>query len=340
MMIGMFNEPTTLASAARLIGETLRSDYHIDPQDIFARLGIDTDDFFRTGARVSFVTMARLWRHAIAASGDPMLGFKVGARVVPSDFYVLGHAWLASATMLDALRRMSRYSAVFSTAIARVEVRPSPGGYLLTQTYAKTDPEPAKAARDASYAAFFRMCGFVNKESLRPLRAALTIPGEHRSSAYDDLFRCPISYGHPVEKWRFAAQDLESPLSGSVPDLVDVTDRIAEEYIASFDQNTVATAVRQQIMQMLPSGLADQQTVAERLYCSTSTLQRQLGAEGATYRSILDATRQELAERYLKAGEYTLAQIAFLVGFADQSNFARAFKRWTGMTPGEFRKAA
>lgn len=91
---------------------------------------------------------------------------------------------------------------------------------------------------------------------------------------------------------------------------------------------------------MLPSGHADQESIASRLYRSASTLQRQLGAEGTSYRTVLESTRRGLAEQYLKDGEYTQAQIAFMVGFSDQSNFARAFKRWTGLSPGEYQKAA
>jgi AraC-like DNA-binding protein len=102
----------------------------------------------------------------------------------------------------------------------------------------------------------------------------------------------------------------------------------------------VAQEVRESLIQLLPSGHIDQETVAQKLYRSRSTLQRQLGAEGTTYREILESTRQALAEKYLHASEYTQAEIAFMVGFSDQSNFARAFKRWTGMSPGEYQKAA
>ena len=133
---------------------------------------------------------------------------------------------------------------------------------------------------------------------------------------------------------------LEESLPGSIPDVATASDRIAENYIASLREGTVATAVRQMLVQMLPSGKVDQDAVAKRLYRSTSTLQRQLGAERTNYRHILDSTRRDLAQHYLKDGEYTQAQVAFLVGFADQSNFARAFKRWTGVTPSEYQKAA
>ena len=93
------------------------------------------------------------------------------------------------------------------------------------------------------------------------------------------------------------------------------------------------------IVQLLPSGKVDQDTVADRLHRSRSTLQRQLSGEGTSYRDILESTRQALAEKYLRDGDFSQAEIAFMVGFSDQSNFARAFKRWTGMSPGQFQKA-
>ncbi len=102
----------------------------------------------------------------------------------------------------------------------------------------------------------------------------------------------------------------------------------------------MATEIRQMLIQMLPSGRSDQDSVADRLYRSKSTLQRQLKSEGTSYREILDSTRRSLAEQYLKDGAYSQAQIAFMTGFTDQSNFARAFRRWTGVSPGQFQKVA
>jgi len=69
-------------------------------------------------------------------------------------------------------------------------------------------------------------------------------------------------------------------------------------------------------------------------------LQRELKSEGTSYREILESIRRSLVEQHLKDGAYTQAQIAFMTGFADQSNFARAFRRWTGVSPGQFQKAA
>jgi AraC-like DNA-binding protein len=137
-----------------------------------------------------------------------------------------------------------------------------------------------------------------------------------------------------------AAGDLEAPLQGAIPAVVESTSRIADQYLATLDSNTVAHRVRSELIQMLPGGDVDQEKIAARLYRSASTLQRQLGAEGLTYREVLDETRRELAEAYLHEGSHSQSQIAFLLGFADQANFSRAFKRWTGVTPGRYRKSA
>jgi AraC-like DNA-binding protein len=335
----MLHEPTTLASVARVVGETLHADYGIDPEPLFEDVGIDTRKFFRPGARTTFAKMTRLWEAALEASGDPLFGFRVGGRAMPSDFFVLGHAWIASASLLGAMNRLSRYRHVVSTAYGSMQLSCSGDTCEMAETFPK-DPLPAKAAMDGGYAAFMRLCDIVTETPVRPLRVELLASADGKEDAYTDLFRCPITFNAERELWIYAASDLEKPLAGSIPDVADATDRIADQYLASFDDGTVSIAVRELLVKLLPSGKADQERIAGKLYRSTSTLQRQLSSEGTTYRRLLDATRRELAERYLRDGRYSQAQIAFMVGFADQSNFARAFKRWTGMSPGEYQEAA
>ena len=104
----MLNEPTTIASVARLIGVTLRTDYDIDPEPLFAAANIDTTKFHRPGSRILQSKMNTLWRRAYELTGDDEFGVKVGLHVAPGDFFVLGHAWLASDTLLDAMQRLCR----------------------------------------------------------------------------------------------------------------------------------------------------------------------------------------------------------------------------------------
>jgi AraC-like DNA-binding protein len=73
---------------------------------------------------------------------------------------------------------------------------------------------------------------------------------------------------------------------------------------------------------------------------SPRSLQRKLAAEGVAYRKLVDAVRRELAESYLAAGNFTLTEISYLLGFSSQAAFSRAFKRWVGLSPQEFRGAS
>jgi AraC-like DNA-binding protein len=333
-------EPTTIASVARLVGETLESDYGLDPQPVFAEIQIDTGKFQKPGARVAFTKMTALWQRAAELTQDPEFGLKVGSRVAPGDFFVLGHAWLASDNLHDAFGRLCRYFNVLTTLGHHMEVRDLGKRYALVEDGANRLGEPEQVAKDASFTALLRMCDFVTPEPVRPLQVALPQPRNASPIDYSAVFGCAVTFDAAEESWEFGKSELDTLLTGSIPDVADATDRIAENYIASLDEGALAHDVRQMIVQLLPSGSVDQDTVAEKLHRSRSTLQRQLSGEGTSYRDILESTRQALAEKYLRDGDYSQAEVAFMIGFSDQSNFARAFKRWTGMSPGEFQKAA
>lgn len=336
----MLYETTTLATVARLIGESLEGDYGVDPGPVFDELGIQPSELLKPGARVSFATISKLWRNAVAVTNDPRFGFSVGKRAGVGDFFVLGHAWLASATLVEALRRLCRYSSVISTHGSVLELVKQGDKYALTESYPDGSVRRQQAATDAGFVAILGLCDLVTQVTVRPIRVSLTVAPGSDAAHYTELFRCPVAYGAESQVLVFSASDLEQPLTGSIPDLAEMTDRIASDYVRSLDSGAVATLVRTMLIQKLPSGRTDQDTVARLLHRSRSTLQRQLRVEGTSYKEILETTRRALAERYLADDEYSQAQIAFMTGFADQSNFSRAFKRWTGTSPGEFKKTA
>ena len=333
----MLNDPTTISSVARLIGETLQQDYGIDPESMYRETHIDPGKFRKPGSRVPFRKMHLLWQLATEASGETAFGIKVGSRVTPGDFYVLGHAWLASETLHGAFRRLARFMQVLSTARSSLEIREQGDSVALVETYANQLVQPQPAAMDAGFAALIQMCDCVTPTPIRPRRVVLPQWVSGRGVDYSAALGCPVAFGD-IEVWEFSRSDVDTRLAGSIPEVVDAVEAIADEYLSSLAEGAVAHEVREMLIQLMPSGRSGQETVAKRLYRSRSTLQRQLVAEGTSYRQILEETRRSLAEKYLRSDDYTQSEVAFMLGFTDQSNFARAFRRWTGMTPGEFRK--
>ena len=336
----MLHEPTTLSNIARLIGKTLEKDYGIDQARLFEQAQVDAKELDRPGSRVPLSKMTRLWDVAVFLTGDRQFGLKAGSRARPSGAHALGHAWLASATLRDALECYSRYAHVVSTAIPSTEVVEEDGMLVLVKSIQDPSIVTSRTAGEAWLAALLKLCEIIKCEPVRPLKVELVLPYDETRLYLEEFLQCPVTWGNERLKIYFSREQFEERLSGYVPEVVDSTSRIAEQYLESLDQSKVITDVRRLLVQMLPSGKADQDTIASRLYRSTSTLQRQLSAEGTSYRDILETTRRDLAENYLRDGDYTQAEIAYMVGFSDQSNFARAFKRWTGVSPGQYRKSA
>jgi AraC-like DNA-binding protein len=106
------------------------------------------------------------------------------------------------------------------------------------------------------------------------------------------------------------------------------------------DRNDTVTQVRQRIRESLPSGVPSQADVARVLALSPRTLARRLEEAGTSFTAIVDETRRALAEQYLQRTDFSVAEVAYLVGFAESSSFNRAFRRWTGHAPGDARAKA
>ncbi len=93
------------------------------------------------------------------------------------------------------------------------------------------------------------------------------------------------------------------------------------------------------VIERLPVGIPSQEMVADSLYMSVRNLQRKLQVEGNSYKQILDDVRQQLAEQYLKEKQRSIGEITYMLGFTEPSNFTRAFKRWTGLSPQVYQKS-
>jgi AraC-like DNA-binding protein len=81
-------------------------------------------------------------------------------------------------------------------------------------------------------------------------------------------------------------------------------------------------------------------TVGERVAMGPRTLQRRLKDQGVEFKALVDDTRRLFAVTYLRKPDHTLAEIAYLLGYSEVSAFNRAFRRWTGSTPSEYRRRA
>jgi AraC-like DNA-binding protein len=280
--------------------------------------------------------MRALWQMGKEASGDETIGLKAGRYAKPTHFYAFGYSWLASSTLLGAMQRLTRYMHVMSTASVIVSLTETTDSYALSAVFPDPSKAPPKEGIDCGMTALLALCDSIAEKEIRPLRVDLTCPAADQARAYREALRAPVRFNAELGTIYFDKAVLRQPLPLGAPEVAKATDRIAEQYIETLEPQRVASEVRRLLVTLLPSGNVDQDLVSGRLNRSTSTLQRQLKAEGLSYRDVLEGTQRNLAETYLRDKKYSLAQIAYLLGFSEQSNFSRAFKRWTSMSPRQY----
>lgn len=334
----MSKEPTTLTSVGQLIAEVLRDHYGVDPEPLFRRVGLDPALMANANARYPRARLMELWDAAADATGDPCIGLVVGFALRPTSYHALGYSWMASQNLHEAMDRLSRYYRVIATVPLQVELSEYADRYALEVTYPDPRYPSPPIALDSFLASIIRLCRTAANAHFHPEEVWLNHPDFGRPDEYIRHFAAPVRFDMDRIVMYFDKESLDTPLPGDNIDLVRANDAVVERYLENLDPQRVATEVRRLLIDLLPTGHANQQNIAKRLNKSVSTLQRQLGTEGTTFREIQDGTRQALAEEYVRDGKHSLSQIAYLLGFSDQSNFSRAFKRWHGVTPKDFQE--
>jgi AraC-like DNA-binding protein len=186
-------------------------------------------------------------------------------------------------------------------------------------------------------ATFLRMCRITTGENIKPLLVHLRRPRPPNTERYERFFGSPVEYNTETNRLCFERALVDAPLSTPNPELARVNDQTVIDYLARFDRASIAMQVRAEIIGRLPEGSPHQDTIAESLHVSLRSLQRRLKDENTSFKKLLEETRRELALQYIRDSHRPIAEITYLLGFSEHSNFTRAFKRWTGRSPAEFR---
>jgi AraC-like DNA-binding protein len=307
----------------------------IDPETILARAGITSEERGDPDARFDIGQADRLWRAAFEATDDPCLGFWVGRAVLPANLHALGFAWLSSRTLREGLQRFARYHRLLSTA-AVVELEDVQGGAQLLLEPARPHGLP-QGGLDASFAMVVGMCRAMANDPVSPLQVQMTRPEPPCSQELRTYFGCEVEYEATVGLVVFPNEVLDRVLPRQNPALAQANDQVATNYLAKLDKDDIRTRVREALLELMVDGKFSRAVVADRLHMSTRTLQRRLVEEGTSFKEELDNTRHELAIGYMRQQRMSVGEACFLLGFADQSNFSRAFRRWTGKSPMAYR---
>lgn len=219
---------------------------------------------------------------------------------------------------------------------ARLEVT---DGATPVLTMRSTTPGPLRApAQEYTFAALIGRAHHCAGGAWSPLRVEFSSDAPDDTREHVRIMRAPVRFGCAEARIVFSLEAWSAPVASNEPLLLSVLEDHARRLLAELPAGEdLAARVRDAIAPSLPEGEVTASAVARRLAMSERTLQRRLREHGASFGQLLDDTRLRVAKAHLADPSLSLAEVAWLVGFADQSTFSRAFKRWSGKPPGAWR---
>jgi len=300
---------------------------------LLAQAGFELKDLDGPDARAPLRKTGRLWKYALAATGDPAFGVKLARHYTYTTFHSLGYGMSASSTLKEAFERAQRYFRVVSDAVEFQFSRHDDEYHLILEP---TTEVPVESI-DALVGIFLRMCRLLAGREFAPLSIELCRSRPAVTEEFERSWRAPIQFGAGQNRLRFERAGIERILDSGNPELAQVSDAISARYLARLERFNIEGQVRELLTQRLCRSEPTQDQVARQLNMSARTLQRKLSDSGTTFKEILDETRHALALAYLSASEFSVGEITQRLGFSSSSSFTRAFRRWTGVSPSDWR---
>ena len=287
-------------------------------------------------SRLSLDEWSQLLQMIAARSPRPALGLAIGACVAPKHVGIIGYMALSCSTVGEALLRYARYQ--------RLVYDGNPGsviadGDAIEIRWGVERGVPGPLVDETAISLFISYVRFLVEEPLKPLLVTFVNPPPADITPYTEFFGCPVQFADTVTRVRFPLSHMTRELRQRDPALMELLSQQAEALLVALPAaDSFYDRLRSSIVRCIHDGNPDLPSVAGMMAMSTRTLQRRLQEKELEFNLVLDRIRSELAQRYLADKHLSFTDIALLLGYSEQSAFTRAFKRWFGVTPRDFKR--
>lgn len=278
------------------------------------------------------------FERAAEADADPVsLPLRVGASMQPDEYGPFGLAWKSATTLRGSLDRLVRYGLVL-TSVAGYAIEESFNGAFFHLLRTGERRLGMRLSNEANLAAVVAMARHVSAEPFSPRAVYFTHPAPSTVVHHEAFFECPVHFAAENDAILVSERSLDAPNKLGDPSISAFFDTHLSEEVGKLEQTVpLETLVRDHVATSLSEGVPTLSDVARHLGMSGRTLQRRLSERGQTFQTLVDDSRRSLATRLVGRGDVSLSEVSFMTGFADQSSFTRAFKRWAGRTPRSYR---
>ena len=301
-------------------------------------VGLGRSDLGDSETRIAYSAFVGLIERAAMLLGEPAYGLKLGTRHDVRDNGLLGFIALNSPTLGDALANVERYVAVTNEGIDAVFEHDSQGKAL---RFREADPALRGLRHNSEHSAarIAKAALELTRRKAFPLRVDFMHGRPNAAIDYEAVLGCPVRFHAEWDGVVFASETLGLPVSGADRKLLQVLESACRRIIGQRPrQQDLIHSVREYVVQHLAKGAAPFEAVARHVGMSGKTLERRLGERGTSYRALVDGVRFGLAKHYLVDTDFRLQQIAYLLGYSEPAPLVRAFRRWAGRTPRQYRE--
>lgn len=335
MRDGRSREDVTLSSCLilPLVSYLERSGF--PPAPILAAVGIAREDLLVAGARVPHEQAMKLWSEAVVATGDPQIGLHVARQVDDGVMDLIEYLARCSRTLGEAFDRTRTYFGLLHDQVRfRFERE---GEHATLQNEVPPGLSVAPAYSENALASTIVMIRRMTESEVPVVAAYFRHEPPEHSDAYREIFGERVIFRAPIDALVIPAECLDAKLIHADPALAAILERHVQMLIATAPPVSLRARIAQLIGNDLEGHTPAAEDIAQRFHMSARTLRRLLREEGCNFRDILAEVQRERAFRFLCDPAVSIGEVSYRTGFSDPNAFHRAFKRWTGRTPGEFR---
>ncbi len=309
-----------------------------NPDQILTTLGLDRAVFSRAEGSIACSVFARVLEEAARATADPCFGLHFGERFNPKNNGPLVYVVLNSPTIAVGFETAARYLHVQNEAAKMSFNTEGERAYV---QYLLADPEIETPRQHNEYS----MAVVLN--TLRMMVGSHWVPQEvhfaheaaGQASEHVRVFGAPVLFGCSANALVIEREFFERQVPAADQRLYRILKRYLERVLSEMPrESNFVVSVRKTIGESMRDGDPKLTRVAKKIAMSPRTLQRQLKEHGVDFKQLMDDTRRRFALNYLRDRRNTLTEIAFLLGYSELSAFNRAFRRWTGSTPLDYRR--
>ena len=310
----------------------------LDVPGILAEAGVERALLADPNNRAPTELVSRLWRVAAERSGNPAIGLIHPHVPKPGNFDIVAYAMLSSRCLRTAIQDFARHLRLVSDA-ASISLETQADAEIVRlnfRLFGGGEPMPRQRV-EFDLLTMLTFCRWVSGRAIKPAGLFLVWPAPADAAPFDEAFQCPLFFDAAFNGIDFLQSDIDAPLPGYNPAVASLHDKLIEQRLAAMDDSPISGRARDEITRRLATGEPRREQVAQALNVSDRTLTRRLQEEGTSFQQLLDRTRCDLAQHYLSDPRMSLAEVAYLLGFSDQSAFFRACRRWFNVPPGQIR---